>query len=117
MAQTKEEKLAKARERVAKSRAAKKAVANQGAEQAPATTEKAEDQVTPEVKTVQPKEDVKTETKVEKPVTTAKSKVIVISPFRDKDNFNKTFSVGDDISYLPEERLKKIIEYKLAEKK
>lgn len=146
MAQSKEELLAKARERTAKNRAAKKeAAANQGVEQAPAATpiqvddndqvveapkeEKPADQVddsakseTPTVNEVESTESTdSTEATDHEPVKQEKSidsgSVIVISPFRDKDNFNKTWNIGDNISHFPADRLKKIIDLKLAEKR
>lgn len=40
----------------------------------------------------------------------------VIQEFRDIDNFDKAYAVGDDVSDLPEARLARLIELGLVEK-
>lgn len=53
--------------------------------------------------------------------TDEKSKVkkggfVVIQEFRDKDNFDKVFEKGDDVSHFDADRLKKLVENKVVEK-
>lgn len=42
---------------------------------------------------------------------------IVVTPFRDKDNFNKEWDAGNDVSHFDAERLKMLVDKKLVDKK
>lgn len=46
----------------------------------------------------------------------SKSKYTVVSPFADKDNFSKTWEVGDDVSHFDEARLADCVNRGLVKK-
>lgn len=56
-----------------------------------------------------------TETKEEKPKV-KKGGFVVIQQFRDKNDFDKIFEVGDDVSKLDTDRLERLVKLKVVEK-
>jgi len=55
--------------------------------------------------------------KAEKPKGKSEKNFVVVSPFRDASDFNKTWSIGQDVSHFTKERLEKCINLKLVEQK